>query len=102
MFNNVALDVVIGLVFIYLLYSLLGTLLQEMIATNIGLRARILRKAINRMLNDSRKDKKNLKIRYKTDKVPNPEIVLLSEAFYRHPLIKYLASGTMWPLHTIP
>ena len=52
MFNNAALDVVIGLVFIYLLYSLLGTLLQEIIAANIGLRGLVLRMAIRRMLND--------------------------------------------------
>jgi len=52
MFNNVALDVVIGLVFVYLLYSLLGTLVQEIIATKIGLRAIVLKQAIGRMLDD--------------------------------------------------
>jgi len=55
MFNNVALDVVLGLVFVYLLYSLLGTLLQEIIATNIGLRGIMLNKAIRRMLDDDDK-----------------------------------------------
>ncbi len=53
MFNNVALDVVIGLVFIYLLYSLLGTLIQEIIATKIGLRGFVLNMAIKRMLDDT-------------------------------------------------
>jgi len=53
MFNNAALDVVIGLVFIYLLYSLLGTLLQEIVAANIGLRGFVLRMALRRMLDDN-------------------------------------------------
>lgn len=58
MFNNVALDVVIGLVFVFLLYSLLGTLIQEIIATNIGLRGLILEMAIRRMLDDDKKNHK--------------------------------------------
>jgi hypothetical protein len=73
MFNSVALNVVIGLVFIYLLYSLLATIIQEVIATNLGLRGRILKKGISRMLDDGTTDK------------------LLSQVFYEHPLIKYLA-----------
>jgi hypothetical protein len=52
MFNSVAFDVVIGLVLIYLLYSLLVTIVGEMVATWIGLRSRILRLAIEKMLND--------------------------------------------------
>jgi hypothetical protein len=52
MFNNVALDIVIGLVFIYLLYSLFATSLSEGLAAWFGLRARVLRLAIERMLND--------------------------------------------------
>jgi hypothetical protein len=85
MFNNVALDVVIGLVFVYLLYSLLGTLIQEIIATNIGLRGKILEKAIKRMLDDSGKSQGSK----------------LSAEFYKHPLIKYLADGS-WPLKKKP
>lgn len=52
MFSNIALDTVIGLVLVYLLYSLLVTILGELIATWLGLRARVLRIAIERMLND--------------------------------------------------
>src|SRR6218665_3229077 len=52
MFNNVVLDVVIGLVFIYLLYSLLITVAGEFVAAKLGIRSRILRFAIERMLND--------------------------------------------------
>ena len=52
MFNNIVLDVFIGLVLIYLLYSLLITILGEMVSTWMGIRSRILRVAIEKMLND--------------------------------------------------
>lgn len=52
MLNNVAPDVVIGLIFIYLLYSLRATVIAEIIATKLGFRARNLKEAIDRMLND--------------------------------------------------
>lgn len=52
MFDNVAFEVVIGLVFIYLLYSLLATIIGEIIATSFGIRQRLLRIAIERMFND--------------------------------------------------
>lgn len=52
MFGSVALDVVTGMVLIYLLYSLLATILGEMISSWLGMRSRVLRRAIGRMLND--------------------------------------------------
>ncbi len=52
MFNSVALDVVISLVFIYLLYSLLATTVLELIASGFRFRAKILERAIFRMLED--------------------------------------------------
>ena len=52
MFNNVALDAVIGIVLVYLLYSMLVTLIGEFVSAKLGLRARVLRTAIERMLND--------------------------------------------------
>ena len=54
MFNNVALDVFIGLVFVFLLYSLLATILQEMISTKLAFRSKVLEKAIIRMLEDGK------------------------------------------------
>jgi len=48
----IALDVVIGLVFIYLLYSLFATVIMEILNTFLGLRARNLRYALRRMLMD--------------------------------------------------
>ena len=52
MFNSVVLDVFIGLVLIYLLYSLLITIVSEIITSWIGLRSRMLRVSIEKMLND--------------------------------------------------
>lgn len=96
MFSNTAVDVVIGLVFIYLLYSLLATVLAEIVATNLGLRARNLKEAVDRMLNDE--DQKAIGFRgfwirlwdsMKLMKNPgNPRII----NFYNHPEIKYLGS----------
>lgn len=60
MFNNFALDVFIGLVFIFLLYSLLATIIQEMIATRLAFRAKVLEKAIIRMLEDLETDNHTL------------------------------------------
>jgi len=135
MFNNAALDVVIGLVFIFLLYSLLGTLLQEIIATNVGLRGNILKTAIRRMLDDDavetddhlKKINRRIKnIRDIVNKIKMPSdskahinqlidsstegvrkvlsqpraakavTMRLSDAFYEHPLIKYLRADTLF------
>ena len=93
MFDNVALNVVIGLVFIYLLYSLLASVLSEIFATYIGLRARNLKEAVDRMLNDDKSGAENFFARLwdslKLMKNPkNPRII----NFYNHPEIKYLGS----------
>jgi hypothetical protein len=77
MFGSTVLNVVIGLVFIYLLYSLLASILQEFISTWFGLRASVLRKGISRMLDDQ----------------ANANGV--STAFYEHPLIKFLGENKL-------
>ncbi|HJY22793.1 MAG TPA: hypothetical protein VJ279_07905, partial [Hanamia sp.] len=102
MFNNTALDVFIGLVFVFLLYSLMATILQEIIATRFDFRAKVLEKAILRMLEDGRMAKSipyadringllhifNLKSLLKGKKV--------APWFYAHPLIKYLAEDNWY------
>jgi hypothetical protein len=75
MFSTGVLNIVIGLVFIYLLYSLLASIVQEFISAWISLRARYLRKGISRMLDDNTKENE------------------LSQAFYKHPLIKFLGES---------
>jgi hypothetical protein len=53
MTGSIALDTVIGLIFIFLLYSLLATVICEILAAELGLRARNLHLAIRRMLEDN-------------------------------------------------
>lgn len=97
MFNSVALNVVIGLVFIYLLYSLLATVLSEIIATILALRARNLREAVDRMLNDDNTETKSRLSRLwdtlKLMKKPQNEII---DKFYDDPEIKYLGSSGLF------
>ena len=50
--NSVVLDVVIGLVFIYLIYSLFISIVGEMISNWLGMRARVLRQGITNLLTD--------------------------------------------------
>ncbi len=102
MFNNVALDVFIGLVFIFLLYSLLASIIQEMIATRLAFRAKVLEKAIIRMLEDTQTNNRRpfgdridgflhllgLKNLLKNGKV--------APWFYAHPLIKYLGEDNYY------
>lgn len=65
------LEIVIGIVFVYLLFSTLVTLLVEYVSILFKLRANNLRKIVNRALDDEDKTS-------------------FSEAFYSHPMIKYL------------
>ena len=99
MFNNVAFNVVIGLVFIYLLYSLLTTIVGEWMSSFLGLRQRILRVGIERMLNDGynkRKmatDEHKLKAWWSRFIVASPKGFERTFAgrFYDMPSIKYLS-----------
>lgn len=72
------LDVVVGLVFVYLLLSIICTAANEMIASLLSLRGRILAKGISNLFADER-------------------IKGLDELFYDHPLIKSLSRGTKKP-----
>ena len=102
MFNNVALDVFIGLVFVFLLYSLLATIVHEMIATRLGFRAKVLEKAILRMLEDGKTtsnygfiDRLNgfLHLLGLKNMLKDKTVALW---FYAHPLIKYLAEDNYY------
>ncbi|OFZ09688.1 MAG: hypothetical protein A3D92_12345 [Bacteroidetes bacterium RIFCSPHIGHO2_02_FULL_44_7] len=105
MTGNVALDVVIGLVFIFLLYSLLSSVVAELIATFLGLRARNLHKGVSRMLeeqvpgivptvpNFSLLDKVVDIINIIVDYVRNlfNKNLKATKQFYDHPSVKYTA-----------
>lgn len=102
MLNNIALDVVIGLVFIYLLYSLLASILQELIATQLSFRSKMLEKAIIRMLEDGKKSGSlPLLERYKgfgqmlfrTNPLRDKPF---TREFYEHPLVKYMSEDNYY------
>jgi len=105
MFNSVALDVFLGLIFIFLLYSLLATIIMEMIAHYMSLRPRLLLKALRRMLEDNPAELFGVKKRWTALDVitdtkasikryfyPFKNLPLL-DRFYKHPTIKYLGES---------
>ena len=102
MTGSVALDVVIGLVFIYLLYSLLASLIQEIIATNLSFRAKILEVGIIRMLNDVPTMegfgvfRERIMAVLRLFKRKNSQLIngTLADHFYKSPLVKYLAQDS--------
>jgi hypothetical protein len=99
MFNSIIFDVVMGLVFVYLLYSLLATILGEMISSWIGIRGRLLRKAIERMLNDGYAANGNNNSVNKSCNIIDYFFIFQNDnfgksfagKFYDYPSIKYLS-----------
>jgi len=102
MFSNIALDVFIGLIFIFLLYSLLATIVQELIATKFAFRAKVLEKAIIRMLEDG-KSTFGTSIQERIGAFVHlfgrPNLLKnksIAPWFYVHPLIKYLGEDNTY------
>jgi hypothetical protein len=109
MLNNIVLDIFIGLIFIFLLYSLLATIIQEIIARWFNLRARMLVKAVRRMLEDDVIDEEkafqgttlfgffdsfaNLFTRFFSPIRKSEDFL---KKFYNHPTIKYLGEDRMF------
>ena len=83
MFGSTILDVAIGLIFVYCLYSLLATAINEILSSLFNLRARKLQFALKRML---------------TDEAPGEVLQAgrLLREFQEHPLIKYMNSGGLF------
>lgn len=98
MFNNTAIDVTIGLIFIFLLYSLLATIIQEIIAHWISMRPRILIKSIAVMLDKENKNSgwrgffESIFLRLKRKINPFTDRVV-TEKFYNQPSIKFLGES---------
>jgi hypothetical protein len=78
MFGSAILDVVIGLISIFLFLSLIGTAINEWVSGILRMRAKSLEEGIRNILND-------------------PEGKGLTKAFYDHPLISSLARGREKP-----
>ena len=112
MFNTPILDVAIGLVFVFLLYSLLATSINEALASGLSLRARMLRKAIaQKMLSNTIQENKILNLikgigeffaemvyiftggKKKTGSEKN-----IGDLFYEHPIIKNYASSSFFKI----
>jgi hypothetical protein len=103
MAGNVALDVVISLIFIYLLYSLYATVLMEIIASSLKLRAKNLAYALSRMMKDEEDQESppfkripsailNSLIRV-WGKAANLTHPVLYQRFFKHPSVKSLTNG---------
>ena len=95
MLNSSILDIVIGLVFIYLLYSLLATILQEIIASQFSFRAKMLERAVFRMLEDENKFASKFRsVWYLFKKTGNGGLKnSMSYEYYKHPLILFLGES---------
>lgn len=78
MFGSVILDVAMGIIFIYLFLSLIGTAINELISGILRLRSRTLEEGIRALLHD-----------------PTGEGV--AKDFYSHPLISALGKGNRKP-----
>lgn len=98
----VVLDVFIGLIFIYVLYSLFATIILEFYSSFFSLRGRNLEWALNRMLLDQKENIgiSRLKIIAAVVTLWNSLVRIfyfprkgLVEKFYNHPNIKYLSEG---------
>lgn len=102
MTGNIALDVVIGIVFVYLLYSLYATIAMELITSVLELRSKNLRFALKRMLADEKTYSSNFKKGLATfattllrsmGRSANVENIELYERFMSQPSITFLGSG---------
>lgn len=113
MFDNAVLNITISLVFIFSLYSLLATIVMELIASLLDFRSRMLLKSIKVMLEDRKIWSQNYNNWFVCYLVSPFERLLVSiwnslfsiinpfpnrtlaKAFYQHPNIKYL-SESIW------
>jgi hypothetical protein len=110
MFNSPVLDVTIGLVLIFLLYSLLVTTINEGIATALALRARMLRNAIrDHMLSNASDDTRWMSIWKGVREIFNELLVIvigqqkkpqqkIGDHFFDHPLMKNYSATRVFPL----
>jgi hypothetical protein len=106
MLNNPALDIALGLDFIYAIYSLLTTTLTELIASFINQRGITLKNGISRMLDGDEKTSSGNLTRSddpeSTDDNPTKKLPSrLSEAFFNNPEIKYLGRKA-WGIYRLP
>jgi hypothetical protein len=106
MINNTAIDVAIGLFFIYALYSLLTTTLTELIASLFNQRGQVLKMGLKRMLENDKPKKSNANSNHVSEQKESPDNNASKEAvkhlpenlsllFFDKPEIKYLTAKTL-------
>jgi hypothetical protein len=98
MFGLEILDIVIGLMFVYLLLSLLATALNEYVAALLNLRGKELARGMGRLLDDL-DDKEAVKSALAGVGPGTAAPVTLTERFYAHRLIRPLATRRGWLFH---
>src|SRR5215207_11493466 len=89
LFNSTILDVIIGLIFVYLLLSILCTAANEWVAALTRRRGETLRRGIKQLLSDQ-----------PTFDRSAPEGFI--REFYEHPLIKSMMHDTKHPAYLAP
>ncbi|HEV2833819.1 MAG TPA: hypothetical protein VGW58_00805 [Pyrinomonadaceae bacterium] len=89
LFNSAILDVIIGLIFVYLLLSIICTAANEWVAALTRRRGKMLKKGIMQLLSNQA-----------TPESGAPDAMI--EAFYRHPLISSLMHDTNHPNYMSP
>jgi hypothetical protein len=96
MFGFEVLDIVIGLMFVYLLLSLLATALNEYISALMNLRGKELARGLGRLLDDL-DEKDSLKKAFEgVGPSATAATASLTERFYNHRLIRPLATRRGW------
>jgi hypothetical protein len=116
--NSPVLNIAIGLIFIYTLYSLLVTILNEIVASSFNLRSRLLIKAIDRMLEEENEHYWKSITNYQLPRIvrrirvaiynvipiwksldPGKASQSFTDEFYNMPTIKYLGEGKVFNRH---
>jgi hypothetical protein len=96
MFGLEILDVVIGLMFVYLLLALFATALNEYIAAVMNLRGKELAKGLGKLLDDIDEKDALKKAFAGVGPSVNAATATLTERFYNHRLIRPLATRRGW------
>ncbi|HEX6371538.1 MAG TPA: hypothetical protein VF006_21645 [Longimicrobium sp.] len=96
MFGLEILDVVIGLMFVYLLLSLLATAVNEYISAVMNLRGKELARGLGRLLDDVDETEALRKAFDGVGAKATSTADKLTEQFYNHPLIRPLATRRGW------
>lgn len=101
MTTNLAIDVFLGLISVFLLYSLLASIIMETVAKILGLRARMTLRAISKLLEDSDQVEGNPFTRLSSTLTKgrywsNFNNRQLTALFYAHPNIKNLGQNDLF------